>query len=129
MKHLSIIKLKFMVSETINSVMPLINTSDLKMVPCAFSTDGTALKPAVEYDPFNKANISMSFPISVDYIYKVTPPDPKQLEQDIIHKTAVGCVTSPDNLISLPLSREYCTKSGKTGENVYKITKGHIRLL
>ena len=56
-------------------------------------------------------------------IKKNTPPDPKQLEQDIIHETVVGCVTSFDNVTSFPLSVEYCTKSGKAGENVSKITK------
>ena len=61
-----IINLKLMVNETMNSVMPLIDTSDLKIVPCAYSTDGTALKPAVEYDRLSKANIGLSFPVSVD---------------------------------------------------------------
>ena len=41
----------------------------------------------------------------------------------------MGCVTSLDNVTSLPLSVEYCTKSRKTGENAYKITKDHIRQL
>ena len=122
-KRLSIINLKLMVNETMNSVMPLTDTSDLKIVPCAYSTDRTALKPAVEYDPLSKANIGLSFPVSVDYVKKSTPPDPKQLEQDIIHEAVVGWVTSLDNVTSLPLSLEYCTKSGKTGESVSKITK------
>ena len=62
-------------------------------------------------------------------IKKNTPPDPEQLEQDIIHEAVVGCVTSFDNVTSLPLSVEYCTKSGKAGENVSKITKENIRQL
>ena len=112
-----------------NSLMPLIDTSDLKIVPRAYSTGGTALKPAVEYDPLSKANVGLSFPVSVDYVKKNIPPDPKQLEQDIIHEAVVGCVTFLDNVASLPLSVEYCTKSGKTGENVYEITRDHIRQL
>ena len=67
-KHLSMINLKLMVNETINSVMPLIDTSDLKVVPSAYSTSGTALKPAVEYDPLSKANIDLTFPVSIDYV-------------------------------------------------------------
>ena len=61
------INLKLMVNETMNSVMPLIDTSDLKIVPCAYSTDGTALKPAVEYVPLSKATIGLSFPVSADF--------------------------------------------------------------
>ena len=38
-KHLSTINSKLMVNETMNSVMPLIDTSDLKIVPCAYSTE------------------------------------------------------------------------------------------
>ena len=68
----------------------------------------------------------MSFPVSVYFVKKNTPPDPKQLEQDIIHEAVVGFVTSLDNVTSLPISIEYCTKSGK---NVYKIKKNHIRQL
>ena len=68
----------------------------------------------------------MNFPVSVYFVKKNTPPDPKQLEQDIIHEAVVGFVTSLDNVTSLPISIEYCTKSGK---NVYKITKNHIRQL
>ena len=71
----------------------------------------------------------MIFPVSVGYVKKNASPDPKQLEQDIIYKAVVRCVTSLDNVISLPVSVEYCTKSGKTGENVYKITKEHTRQL
>ena len=56
---------KLMVNETMNSVMPLIDTSDLKIILCAYSTNGSALKPAVEYDPLSKANIGLSFPVSV----------------------------------------------------------------
>ena len=118
-KHLSMINLKLMVNWTMNSVMPLIDTSDLEIVPCAYSTDGTALKPAIEYDPLSKANIGLNFPVSVDYVKRNTLPDRKQLDQDIIHEAFVGCVTSLDNVTSLPLSIEYCTKSGKTGEDVY----------
>ena len=40
-----------MVNETMNLVMPLIDTSDLKIAPCAYSKNSTALKPVVEYDP------------------------------------------------------------------------------
>ena len=50
------INLKLMMNETMNSVMPLIKTSDLKIVPCVYSTDWSALKPAVEHDPLNKAS-------------------------------------------------------------------------
>ena len=60
---------------------------------------------------------------------KNTPSDPKRLERDIIHEAVVGCVTSFDNVTGSPLSVEYCTKSWKTGGNVYKTTKYHIRQL
>ena len=40
-----------MVNETMNLVMPLIDTSDLKIARCAYSTNSAALKPVVEYDP------------------------------------------------------------------------------
>ena len=43
-----------MVNEKMNSVMPLYDTSDLKIVSCAYSTDGTVLKPTIEYDPLSK---------------------------------------------------------------------------
>lgn len=60
---------------------------------------------------------------------KKTPPDPKQLEQDIIREAVVDCNTSLHNVTSLSLSVKHCTKYGKAGENVCNITKGHIRQL
>lgn len=53
-----------------NSVMPIIDTSNLKIISYVYSTGGTALKPAVQYDPLSKDNTGLSFPISVDYIKK-----------------------------------------------------------
>ena len=85
--------------------------------------------PAVEHDPLRRAYISLSFPISVDYVKKSTSPHSKQLEEDIIQEAAVGCVTPLYDVSSLALSVKHCTKSGKTGENVCKITKDHIRQL
>ena len=87
------------------------------------------MKPTVEYDPLGKANVGLSFPVSVDYVKRNTPPDSKQLEQDMIHEAVVGCVTSLDNVSSLPLSIEYFTKKWKNRRHVYKITKDDIRQL
>ena len=109
-----------MVNETMNSVMPVIDTSDLKIVPCAYSTGRTVLKPAIEYDPFSKADIGLSFPVSVDYVKKNTPSDTKQQEQDIIHEAVVSCVTFLNNVNSLLLSIEYSKKSGKTERTFIK---------
>ena len=53
-----------------NSVMPIIDTSNLKIISYVYSTGGTALKPAVKYDFLSKANTGLRFPVSVDYVKK-----------------------------------------------------------
>ena len=48
-----------------NSVMPIIDTSNLKIISYVYSTGGT-----VKYDFLSKANTGLRFPVSVDYVKK-----------------------------------------------------------
>ena len=49
---------------------PLIETSNLTVIPCAFGNDGTALKPATEFDPRLKENIGLTTAVDLRYVQR-----------------------------------------------------------
>ena len=112
-KCLSLLRYKLMNCGSDDSPDPIINNKNLLVYPCVYSNDGTALKPAVEFDGVSKTNIGLSVTADMDFIKANTPPDPKMLSDLIINEAAVGNITSLDNKMSLPVSVAYSTKSGK----------------
>ena len=43
----------------------LIETSQLTVIPCALANDGTALKPAIEFDSPLKENVALKTPVDI----------------------------------------------------------------
>ena len=108
---------------------PLIKTSNLLIIPCALANDGTALKPATEFDPRIKENLGLKFPVNLDYIKNNPNPSPEYLKGNIITEAIVSSLTSLDNFCSLPVAVDYVTQSGKTGEAMASIFERHIKTL
>lgn len=50
---------------------PLIETPNVIAIPCALANDGTALKPAIEFDARIKENVGLTFPVDLDYVKKI----------------------------------------------------------
>ena len=95
----------------------------------SYSNDGTALKPAVEYDLLSKTNDGLTTPVDYKFVKANTPPDPELLKGLIITEAVVGSVTTLDNRTSLPVLVEYVPKAGKTGENLTEQINRHIKVL
>ena len=55
---------------------PLIQTPNLTVIPCAFGNDGTALKPAIEFDSRLKENIGVTTAVDLRYLQKTRPRPP-----------------------------------------------------
>ena len=49
---------------------PLIETPNLIVIPCAFGSDGTALKPAIEFDSRLKENVGLTTSVDLRYVLK-----------------------------------------------------------
>ena len=52
---------------------PLIKTPELIVIPCALANDGTALKPAIKFDPRLKENIGLKNPSIFTRIHHPLP--------------------------------------------------------
>ena len=130
-KFLSLLQFKLMISPKSknDSPEPIVSKENLLIYPCVYSNDGTALKPAVEYDAVSKTNVGLSVTVDIEFIKENTPPDPQLLNDLIITESLVGNITSLDNKVSLPVSVVYSTKSGKTGENLTNLFTDHIKIL
>lgn len=100
---------------------PLIKTSNLLVIPCTLANDGTALKPAIEFDPRIKENLGLKFPVDLAYIKNNPNPSPDE--------AIVSSLTSLDNFCSLPVAVDYVTQSGKTGEARASFFEWHIKTL
>ncbi|KAJ7383334.1 hypothetical protein OS493_028882 [Desmophyllum pertusum] len=89
----------------------LIETPKLTVIPCALANDGTALKPAIEFDPRLKENIGLTTPIDIHYVQGNPSPSPDYLKDNIVTEAIVSSLTSLDNFCSLPVSVDYTKQS------------------
>lgn len=128
-KSLNQIHLVTLCEESTEKPEPLVSNDKLLVFPCTYSNDGTALKPAVEFDPVSKTNVGLTVSVDLDFIKENDPPDPKMLNELIVTEAVVGSVTSIDNKLSLPISVEYTPKSGKTGEKLKEMFEKHIKAI
>lgn len=62
----------------------LIETPQLTIIPCALANDGTALKPAIEFDARLKENVGLKTPVDIKYIKENPTPSPAHLKENII---------------------------------------------
>ncbi len=97
--------------------------------PCAFANDGTALKPAIEFDSRLKENIGLKTPIDIDYVKANPTPSPDHLKENIVTEAIISSLKSSDNYCSLPVAVDYATQSGKTGDDMTNFFEGHIKTL
>lgn len=107
----------------------LIETPKLTVIPCALANDGTALKPAIEFDPRLKENIGLTTPIDIHYVQGNPSPSPDYLKDNIVTEAIVSSLTSLDNFCSLPVSVDYTKQSGKTGQAMADLFQEHIKTL
>lgn len=92
-------------------------------------TTETALKFEFEFDSRLKENVGLKTPVNIHYV-KVNPsPSPEFLKENIVTEAIVSSLTSLDNYCSLPVAVDYSTQSGKTGEAMADLFKGHIKTL
>ena len=99
------------------------------VIPRALANDGTALKPAIEFDSRIKENVGLKFKVDLDYIKKNPKPSPEHLKENIITEAIVSSLTSLDNFCSLPVAVDYATQSGKTGQTMTTIFEEYIKTL
>ena len=107
----------------------LIETLQLTIIPCALANDGTALKPAIEFDARLKENVGLKTSVDIKYVKENPSPSPAHLKENIITEALVSSLTSLDNYCSLPVAVDYSTQSGKTGQAMNNLFEEHIKTL
>ena len=129
MKNLSKTFLKLSSSQSSCDVQPLIDNDFLRVTPCVLANDGTALKPAIQFDTRTKKNIGLDFDVDAVYVRENPNPTPEFLSEHIISEALVSSVTSLDNNCSIPCAVHYVTKKGKTGERMKALFQQQCTLL
>ena len=107
----------------------IIKTNYLTVYPCSLANDGTAIKPAIEFDERLKGNVGLTFNLDIDYVRRNPKPSPDFLKENLVTEAIVSSVTSIDNKCSLPCAVEYSTKSGKTAESCHNMFIEQVKIL
>lgn len=97
--------------------LPVLKTDELIAYPCCLANDGTALKPAIEFDERLKENVGLTRNLKIDFVKSNPQPTTAFLKDNLVTEAIVSSVTSLDNKCSLPCAIEYATKAGKTAES------------
>lgn len=101
-----------------SKVVPLVESSTVKVIGLTMANDGTALKPSILYDEHQKVNVGLKDTASFDFVRKNSNPDPDFLRQNVVTDADITYISTIDNNISLPVAVTYKPKSGKTGEDI-----------
>ena len=119
--HLSLLQI-------LNS-LPVLKTDELIAYPCCLANDGTALKPAIEFDERLKENVGLTRNLKIDFVKSNPQPTTAFLKDNLVTEAIVSSVTSLDNKCSLPCAIEYATKAGKTAESCKEMFEKQVRIL
>ena len=92
----------------------------------SLASDGTALKPGLEYDPRQKQVIGLTHKVDEKFVKKHPLPDPEKIKTNLITSADVTIATSLDNGAAMPVAVFFRPKS-VTGEEIFSSMKDSIR--
>ena len=107
-------------------VAKLVNTEKLQVILISHASDGTALKPGLEFDSRQKLIIGLVYKLDYRYIKEHPFPDPEELKNNMVTSADVTYITSLDNGATMPVAVNYLPKSVK-GEDVLASIKNVVR--
>jgi len=102
----------------ISEAKPLVDNQYVTVFPSVFANDGTALKPAIEFNPREKKNVGLTVKVDISFVKCNPQPSPEFLRTNIVTEVLVSSVTTLDNSTSLPCTVDYVSKGGKSGEEM-----------
>ena len=102
----------------------------VEVYPVVFSNDGTTLKPPIKFDEDRNVNAGLE---NHEMTWKQCQSKPflekKLLLEKLISEAVVSSVTCLNNDFCLPVAVHYCSKVGKSGDNVKETFLDQIRLI
>jgi hypothetical protein len=88
-------------------VNKIIETDTVQVIPVVLASDGTALKPGLEYDQRQKAVVGLTHKVDASYVKQHPVPDPEEIKNKLITCADVTCAISLDNNATMPLAVHY----------------------
>ena len=94
----------------------IVDTKEVRVIPVSLASDGTALKPGLQYDPRQKQVIGFKHKVDEKFVKKHPLPDPEKIK------------TNLDNGAAMPVAVFFRPKA-VTGEEIFSCMKDSIRLV
>jgi len=110
------------------NIAKLLDTEKLQVIPMAQASDGTALKPGLEFDARQKLIIGLVYKVDSAYIKEHPFPEPKEIKTKLITSADVTYTTALDNGATMPVSVHYLPKSVK-GEEVLSSIENVVKTI
>lgn len=94
---------------------PLVDTLIVKVIGAAMENDGTALKPAVQYNEKQQTNVGLKMTADIEFLKANPVPKSEFQKENVMTEANVSYLSTTDNGVAMPVSVTYKTKAGKTG--------------
>ena len=105
----------------------------MEVCPVVLSNDGTVLKPStalIQFDEDRNVNVGLeNYAMILEQCQSKPFLEKKLFLEKLICKAVVSSVTSLNIDVSLPVAVHYCSKLGKSGDNIKEIFLNQIRLI
>ena len=96
-------------------VKPLVETPIVKVAGAAMENDGTALKPALQYDEKQQINVALKMTADIEFVKANPNPKSEFLKENVVTEANVTYLSTTDNSVAVPVGVTYKPKAGKTG--------------
>lgn len=110
-------------------VKPLVDSPIVKVIGAAMENDGTALKPAIQYEEKQQINVGLKMTADIEFVKDNPVPKSEFLKENVVTEANVTYLSTTDNGVAMPVSVTYKTKAGKTGEQMKEQFLNEVELL
>ena len=109
-------------------VNKIIETNTVQVIPVVLASDGTALKPGLEYDQRQKAVVGLTHKVDASYVKQHPVPDPEEIRNKLVTGADVTCAISLDNSATMPVAVHYRPKA-VSGEDIFSTMEDEIKTI
>ena len=89
----------------------IVDNEKVRAIPVALASDGTALKPGLEYDSHQKQVIGLTHKVDEKFMKKHPLPDPEKIKTNLITNADITIATLLDNGAAMPVAVNFRPKS------------------
>ena len=102
----------------------------LIFIPCSHATDGTALKPGVQFDSTLKENVGLTVKAHLDFCRKNSHMNAKDIKPLFVAEAVpmTMFVTTLDNKNAMPVANDYLPRK-KSGEDTFQLFEDRIKTI